>query len=156
MMAGRFFSPRLTAEGDMQHKFASAIWGAVFYLCVGGATDALGQADDLNACQDQGNPDNAIQGCGRIIDSKYANNALRYGALVNRCLAYMNEGRDADAVRDCTAAIKLNPGGGEAFFNRGLTYTKMRDIDRALPDFDMTITLMPEFSQGYFNRGVAD
>ncbi|MDR1318695.1 MAG: tetratricopeptide repeat protein [Treponema sp.] len=65
------------------------------------------------------------------------------------------------AIADYTQAIRLNPEYAKAYNNRGATYRRKGDIDRAIADYTRAIGLDPdnaapaELAKTYYNRGVA-
>jgi len=51
-----------------------------------------------------------------------------------------------DAVSDLTEALRLNPNDAESHFNRGIAYGNMGLHERALADFDVTLSINPKNS----------
>jgi len=43
----------------------------------------------------------------------------------------------------------------EAYYNRGLAYTKLNQHEQAMEDYDRAIALNPNFAEAYYNRGNA-
>lgn len=75
-------------------------------------------------------------------------------AWYNLGSAKLDRGDHAEAARDLTLAIGLNPRNASAFINRGVA--RMRDdVDGAIADFDTAIRLHPESADAFANRGVA-
>lgn len=54
-----------------------------------------------------------------------------------------------------TKAIKLKPDFVEAFFNRGLTYSRKHEFDYAIDDYTKAIDLKPDLAEPYNSRGLA-
>ena len=75
-------------------------------------------------------------------------------AFVNRCVAYEDEGKPDLAVKDCTAAIALNPTDAIAYNDRGVAYEKTGNIDGALADYSKAIELDPSYRDAFANRAV--
>ena len=61
---------------------------------------------------------------------------------------------------DYTEAIRINPDDAEAYFNRGVVYDKMGEIDfedfddKAIADYTEAIRINPDYAKAYLNRGV--
>ncbi len=49
-------------------------------------------------------------------------------------------------------AIRIDPNYATAFYNRGSTYTELRDFDRAIQDFDQAIGLDPNLTKAFVNH----
>jgi len=60
----------------------------------------------------------------------------------------------AEAVNDCSKAIKINPNYYEAYINRGAAYARQQLYYEALLDFSKAIELNPQAKEAYFNRGL--
>jgi len=59
------------------------------------------------------------------------------------------------SVDDLTKFIDLNPSNTSAYFNRGLSKSKLKDYDGALLDYSKVIDLDPSNTSAYFNRGLS-
>ena len=57
----------------------------------------------------------------------------------NPKLAYRHEGDYDHAIQDYSQAIRLKPDFVEVYVNRGVTYHRMRDHERAIADFSTSI-----------------
>jgi len=57
-----------------------------------------------------------------------------------------------DAVGDFDQAIELAPDSPEAFYNRGLAYSRQEVFDKALADYTQAAKLAPQDWQIYYNR----
>jgi len=71
---------------------------------------------------------------------------------------YYFEGKYQLAVNELNTAIRLNPNGGDAYFDRGMAYRKLGQYQRAIEDFDKAIQLDPGYANGfgiYTERGYA-
>ena len=75
-------------------------------------------------------------------------------AFVNRCVAYEDKGKPDLAVKDCTAAIALNPTDAVAYNDRGVAYEKTGNVDGALADYSKAIELDPSYRDAFANRAV--
>lgn len=61
-----------------------------------------------------------------------------------RGIGWMAQGELANAVKDFTEAIRLNPASAENYYARGRARDLQHDYDRALKDYDRSIQLDPE------------
>jgi tetratricopeptide (TPR) repeat protein len=52
-------------------------------------------------------------------------------------------------------AIRLNPQGADAYYNRGQAYDYLGQYERAIQDYDEAIRLDPQLAIAYNNRGYA-
>ncbi len=59
------------------------------------------------------------------------------------------------AIANYDEAIRLKPGYGEAYNNRGLVYQAQGSTDQAIADFAEAIRLNPGLGDAYYNRGLA-
>ena len=61
------------------------------------------------------------------------------------------------AISGCTAAIQSGKWSGKglawAFANRGIAYVTLKDLNRALVEYNTALSLDPEYAVGYYNRG---
>jgi tetratricopeptide (TPR) repeat protein len=64
-------------------------------------------------------------------------------------------GQFAQAVRELTEAIKLDPKYPQAYLHRGASYVSLKEYDKAIADLDKAIELRPTLSAAYSNRGAA-
>ena len=51
--------------------------------------------------------------------------------------------------------ILLKPDDAVAYYNRGVDYQAIGDLDRAITDYDKAIQLKPDFTKAYYSRGLA-
>jgi tetratricopeptide (TPR) repeat protein len=58
------------------------------------------------------------------------------------------------ALSDYNKAISLSPQDGEFRVNRGATYARLGDINKAIEDFNEGIKLKPDHAVGYLNRSI--
>ena len=58
------------------------------------------------------------------------------------------------ALNDYNKAIQYDPDNGEFYVNRGATYARMGDINRAIEDMNKGIELKPNHAVGYLNRSL--
>lgn len=99
-------------------------------------------------------PDLAIDGCARIIETKRETRKNLATAYHNRGNAYYNKSKYAWAIYDYEEAIKLNPKLANAYNNRGLGYYHTGNHPQAIVDFSTAIQLDPAHTIAYYNRGL--
>ena len=58
------------------------------------------------------------------------------------------------ALADYNKAIELKPGDGEFHVNRGATYARLGDMEKALEDINLGLQFKPDHTAGYLNRSV--
>ncbi|MBK9734992.1 MAG: tetratricopeptide repeat protein [Saprospiraceae bacterium] len=58
------------------------------------------------------------------------------------------------ALNDYNKAIKYDPTDGEFLVNRGATYARLGDIEKAILDFNAGLKLKPDHAVGYLNRSI--
>lgn len=57
------------------------------------------------------------------------------------------------AIKLYNEAIELKPDYAEAYYNRGNTYTKLRQYEQSIQDYNKAIELKPNYADAYNNRG---
>ena len=57
------------------------------------------------------------------------------------------------SIADFNVAIRLDPKFAFAYNNRGFSYARKGDLDRAISDFGEAIRLDPRYVLAYINRG---
>ncbi len=122
----------------------------------GGSGVALLLVEAIDALQ-EGQAAMAERLLSRAIDSGRLEPETLANALVNRALARQKQNRLKEAVRDYTAALKIDALSGHAravaLYNRGLAHRKLGMPARAAEDFTSAIYLDPRFAAAYFSRG---
>lgn len=58
-----------------------------------------------------------------------------------------------ESIADYTRSLEIDPTYPQAWNNRGYTYMRLREYDKALPDLDKAISLKPNYVQALINRG---
>src|SRR5262249_19959803 len=86
------------------------------------------QADEIT-CRWQNNPRDALNACNRLI------NAGQTGFYFHRAQIYFRNGDHDRAIADLSAFIQLNLNNVRALNDRGLSYEKKGEYDKALADF---------------------
>ncbi len=74
-------------------------------------------------------------------------------AFFNRGYLYHLQGNHKNALKDYSAAIRINKSFGDAYFNRGLIYVNYKKFNAALNDFNAALKLTPRGVDIYCNRG---
>ncbi|ACL04831.1 TPR repeat-containing protein [Desulfatibacillum aliphaticivorans] len=60
-----------------------------------------------------------------------------------------------EAVDQYTRAVELKPESAQARLARGHVYVKMKDLHKALEDYDKAVSLDPALGQAYFHRALS-
>ena len=64
-------------------------------------------------------------------------------------------GQPAEAIKELTTAIVLNPRFAEAYLERGIVYFEQKDYDKSLLDVTTALRLNPQLRQAYGTLGMA-
>src|SRR6185436_9483177 len=75
--------------------------------------------------------------------------------LIDRAQVEYEKGNLEGALNFLDQAILTDPGSAEAFNNRGLVKTSLKQYADAITDLTTAITFSPEFEVAYLNRGIA-
>ena len=81
--------------------------------------------------------------------------AIDYGIMAEMLWDGGKHSDPSKALALLTEAIKLDPKYATAYNNRGLAYSDLGQIPRAIQDFDQAIKLDPKDAEAYYNRGLA-
>jgi tetratricopeptide (TPR) repeat protein len=65
------------------------------------------------------------------------------------------QGQDNHAIAELNQAVALDPKNAQAFYYRGLTYSRKEDYDHAVADFNRAIQLNPQDEQVLYDCGLA-
>src|ERR1700675_2928977 len=91
-----------------------------------------------------------------VVDSTQAIRAAPSAvAYYTRALAYQNLGDDKQAIRDCDAALGMEPQNENALFVRGSARQNLEDYSGAIKDFSDVLQLDPSRAPAAFARGTA-
>lgn len=93
-----------------------------------------------------------VSACTTYPPPKVKDNAALY---YNQGVARYEKGDYAEAIKDYTKAIELNPRYADAHYNRGIAYDDKGEYDRAIKDYTKAIELNPGYADAYVNRGIA-
>jgi tetratricopeptide (TPR) repeat protein len=87
----------------------------------------------------------------------HAEDARRYEALGKRCRARAMGSMELEqALRDCNAAVRLNPLAPIGFYSRGLVWLRLGKFDQSISDYDRALKLAPKDAWALYGRGVAE
>lgn len=67
----------------------------------------------------------------------------------------LNMRTSTTAISYYTEASRLNPALAPAYTNRGNTFLKLEEYEKAMADYDEAIRLNPAYAAAYYNRGLA-
>lgn len=81
----------------------------------------------------------------------------QWGGPKERCRNEAAHGGDfGQAVADCVAALKLDPGSDEILEARALAYQRFGHFDQARADYDSVLSRRPNSAIAHFGRGIAE
>jgi protein O-mannosyl-transferase len=75
------------------------------------------------------------------------------GAYQNLGVACAEKGDHEAAIGHYARAIALNPGSGDAYYNRANSFQALGDAGRAMVDYSRAIEIRPTYAEAYNNRG---
>lgn len=143
-------------------RTVSAASALAVVLCAGSAQAAVtviggGMAEACSDAAIGGESDIKFQQlCTDALDSEFLNPRDRAGTLVNRGVLKLRRGTYPEATRDFDQALKLQPGMGEAYVNRGAASIGQRRYADSLPDINKGLELgLHEPAKAYYNRALA-
>jgi len=105
-----------------------------------------------DACAKAEAPQDQIDGCTRLIDTRRLQGRDLAQALYQRGLGYAAMANYKNAVRDFTQALKFAPGSTDALYNRGGALSKLGRWDEALADFDAVLKIVPNDPNTFYAR----
>ena len=73
----------------------------------------------------------------------------------NLGLAYYNQGRLDEAVKEYLAALRLKPDLPEVHNNIGNTHTKQGRLDEAIEEYTAALRFNPDYADAHYNLGLA-
>lgn len=112
--------------------------------------------EDNNNCYDQfrgGNMKAAIDYCTKAINSGELEEADLVGALINRGVAFRNEGNFKLAIVDYTTALKHAPKDAMIYANRANARRELGELKSAMADANLAIKLDPSRPASFYTRG---
>jgi tetratricopeptide (TPR) repeat protein len=118
-------------------------------IVVGGVAQSCYEAADNNRR-------NAAELCTLALEKQHMSHRDRAATYINRSYAYLMTGRPHEAIRDCLAALRLNPSLGEGYANHGASLVLLKRPTEAIPLIDRSIEIgFDKLYLSYFNRGLA-
>jgi tetratricopeptide (TPR) repeat protein len=107
----------------------------------------------------QGDLKDALKDINQVIGAEGIEGEILASGLQLRSAVNLHLGREKQALQDLTAAIKVTHDSDTlrslCFANRGMTFTKLGDSDRAISDLNKAIELDPKSSFAYACRAEA-
>lgn len=76
------------------------------------------------------------------------------GAVEGVTMSLTAQGKAAEAVRFCEAAVKANPNHGRMHYNLANAYVVMGELEKAIAEFTKAIDLSPQDAQPHHNLGL--
>jgi tetratricopeptide (TPR) repeat protein len=118
--------------------------------------DADGHLRIGNVYESIGQPSAAVIQYSKWIDSHPHDHPTMPIALNRRCWSRALSGQElAQALIDCSAALKLKPDTAAILDSRGLVYLRQRSYDKAIADYDAALHLRPNTAWSLYGRGLA-
>jgi len=136
--------------------------GSILMLPATAAAQAIvfgnGAAGQCYQSTKMGNPglSSAIRTCTQALSDPLSRNDLA-ATHVNRGVLHMRAGRQADAIADYEAALKIDDSLSETYVNYGASLIYENRLDEALTTLNHALSVLPEekFPEAYFNRALA-
>jgi lipoprotein NlpI len=104
------------------------------------------------ACAKSEVPQDRIDACTRLIDTRRLQGRDLAQALYQRGAGHAAKNEYQEAVRDYTQALKFAPDASDALYNRGGAYSKLGRWDDALADFNALLKIVPNDPNTYYAR----
>ena len=125
-------------------------------LLLGPAAALPGQSLEENwkECKSD-DPENSIQGCSALIQSRQTTGTNLAKAFYDRGLAFAHKGDYDRAIQDYDEALRLTPIFADAFYSRGAAHANEGDYDHAFQDYDQALRLKPSLANALYDRGLA-
>src|SRR6185369_3462791 len=109
---------------------------------------------DACVADTKASPDDQVASCTAIIAANASPQDVA-AALVQRGLAYEQQGQRAKAQADIERAIALDAGNARAFRARAEIFRRMGEFDKSILDSNEAIRLDPASSRAFNGRGNA-
>jgi len=107
----------------------------------------------------QGDLQHALKDINQVLETEGIEGEILASGLQLRSAVNLHLGREKQALQDLTAAIKVTHDSDTlrslCFANRGMTFTKLGDSDRAISDLNKAIELDPKSGFAYAGRAEA-
>jgi TonB family protein len=88
------------------------------------------------------------------LDSAMRVTSTSYQAYA-RCLYFTRIGKPQDGLVECNKAVTLLPRESQNLNNRGITYLKLGQYERAIQDYDAALRINARLAPSLYGRGVA-
>ncbi|HEY0147270.1 MAG TPA: tetratricopeptide repeat protein [Methylovirgula sp.] len=111
---------------------------------------------DIQHCQQQGDADLAISGCGKIAADKSIDVHDRAVAAFNLGIGYYAKNDLDNAIKAWTDAVSFEPAYAHAYNNLAKAYLAKTDFGSAIKNYDQVIKLDPKHGLAYKGRGIAE
>lgn len=97
-----------------------------------------------------------LVGCTNVINAQgFGNLSKLADALDGRCWAYNVKQQFVQAIKDCSASIRIRPRYSYAYNNLGTAYVGLQKNEEAIKAFNTAIDLKPDFYWSRLNRAKA-
>lgn len=111
-------------------------------------------ADPISDCNQFEDPQRQIKGCTAFIRRGGLDTEALASAYINRGIARGQLRKPAEAIKDFSEALRLDPKNALAYYNRGNANFDTRKFDAAAADYEQALTNDPGFALAYYNRGL--
>lgn len=130
---------------------ASTVNAAISVLGNGLATNCY-QAAEFGA-----NPREGVAVCSEALEDSALTSSDKAATLVNRGILEARADDPQAAMDDYDLGLKIDPGLGEGYVDRGATEIVLKDFDRALADINRGISLKANRLEiAYYDRAIVD
>ncbi|MEW6436640.1 MAG: tetratricopeptide repeat protein [Pseudomonadota bacterium] len=110
---------------------------------------------DIQHCQQQGDAELTIDGCGKIVGDKSVDTHDRAVASFFLGIGYYAKNDLDNAIKAWTEATALEPAYVHAYNNLGKAYLAKTDYAKAIDAYGQAIKLDPKHAVSYKGRGIA-
>ena len=111
---------------------------------------------DIQHCQQMGDADQTIDGCGKIAADKSIDAHDRAVAAFNLGIGYYAKNDLDNAIKAWTEATAFEPGYAHAYNNLAKAYLAKDDFAKAISNYNSAIKLDPKHALAYKGRGIAE
>jgi lipoprotein NlpI len=111
---------------------------------------------DIQHCQQMGDADQTIDGCGKIAADTSVDAHDRAVAAFNQGIGYYAKNDLDHAVKAWTEATTFEPGYAHAYNNLAKAYLAKDAFAQAISNYDAAIKLDPKHALAYKGRGIAE
>jgi lipoprotein NlpI len=111
---------------------------------------------DIQHCQQMGDADLTISGCGKIAADKSIDAHDRAVAAFNLGIGYYAKNNMDGAIKAWTDAVSFEPAYVHAYNNLAKAYLAKTDFGSAIKNYDQAIKLDPKHALAYKGRGIAE